>query len=283
VAAILLDGKALAQRVLQSLKERVSALNAHGVVPRLTVVRIGDDPASKVYIRAKIRACDQAGVIGDEVELPASTSENQVLELLAALNADSSVHGILVQLPLPKGFDSSLIAAKIDPGKDVDGFHACNLGRLVQGKVLFAPCTPAGVLRLLDEHGVILRGKHAVVVGRSEIVGKPMALLLIQRDATVTVCNSKTPDLARFTRDADVLVVATGRAGLVRGDMVKHGAAVIDVGINRLGDGRLAGDVDASTVSERAAYLTPVPGGVGPMTVAMLIENTVKAAESCIG
>ncbi|MPZ43582.1 MAG: bifunctional methylenetetrahydrofolate dehydrogenase/methenyltetrahydrofolate cyclohydrolase [Betaproteobacteria bacterium] len=276
--AILLDGKQLAQRVLADLAPRVEILKSRGIVPKLTVVRVGDDPASKVYIRAKIRACEQAGVLGDELELPASTLQGEVIDCLDRLNSDAQVHGILVQLPLPRAIDQHAIAAHIAPDKDVDGLNLCNLGRLVQGDAILPPCTPAGVLRLLDSYRVDLRGKHAVVVGRSEIVGKPMALLLIQRDATVSVCNSKTPDLASFARSADVLVVAVGRAGLVRADMVKAGAAVVDVGVNRLPDGKLAGDVDAA-VAGVAGYLTPVPGGVGPMTVAMLIENTVKAAE----
>ncbi|MGH8666819.1 MAG: bifunctional 5,10-methylenetetrahydrofolate dehydrogenase/5,10-methenyltetrahydrofolate cyclohydrolase [Burkholderiales bacterium] len=276
--AILLDGKQLAQRVLAKLAPRVEMLKSRGVAPKLTVVRVGDDPASKIYIRAKIRACEQAGVLGDELELPASTPQGEVIDCLDRLNSNAQVHGILVQLPLPRTIDQHAIAAHIAPDKDVDGLNLCNLGRLVQGDAILPPCTPAGVLRLLDAYRVELRGKHAVVVGRSEIVGKPMALLLIQRDATVSVCNSKTPDLGSFTRSADVVVVAVGRAGLLQADMVKAGAAVVDVGVNRLADRRLAGDVDAA-VAHTAGYLTPVPGGVGPMTVAMLIENTVKAAE----
>jgi methylenetetrahydrofolate dehydrogenase (NADP+)/methenyltetrahydrofolate cyclohydrolase len=282
VAAIVLDGKQLAQRVLADLAPRVRALEANGIAPKLTVVRVGDDPASKVYIRAKIRACAQAGVVGDELELPATTSQGALLECLDRLNADASVHGILVQLPLPRPLDAHAAAAHIAPAKDVDGLHALNLGRLVQGDAILPPCTPAGVLRLLDAYGIALRGKHAVVVGRSEIVGKPMALMLIHRDATVTVCNSKTPDLAQFTRSADILVVSVGRPGLVDAGMVKAGAAVVDVGVNRLPDGTLVGDVDAAAVAGRAGHLTPVPGGVGPMTVAMLIENTVKAAEGML-
>jgi methylenetetrahydrofolate dehydrogenase (NADP+) / methenyltetrahydrofolate cyclohydrolase len=278
VPAIFLDGKQLAQRVLGDLVSRVQALAAQGITPKLTVVRVGDDPASKIYIRAKIRACAQAGVLGDELELPASTPQGELIECLDRLNGDPQVHGVLVQLPLPRTMDAHAVATHIAPEKDVDGLHACNLGRLVQGDAILPPCTPAGVLRLLDAHRIELRGKHAVVVGRSEIVGKPMALLLIERDATVTVCNSKTRDLGGFTRSADVLVVAVGRAGLLRADMVKPGAAVVDVGVNRLPDGKLAGDVDPAA-AETAGYLTPVPGGVGPMTVAMLIENTVKAAE----
>jgi methylenetetrahydrofolate dehydrogenase (NADP+)/methenyltetrahydrofolate cyclohydrolase len=281
VPAILLDGKQLAQRVLADLVPRVQALRAAGVAPKLTVVRVGDDPASKIYIRAKIRACEQAGVQGDELELPAATPQREVIDCLDRLNADVRVHGILVQLPLPRAIDQHAIAAHIAPEKDVDGLNLCNLGRLVQGDAILTPCTPAGVLRLLDAYRIGLRGKHAVVIGRSEIVGKPMALLLIQRDATVTVCNSKTPDLGSFTRNADVVVVAVGRAGLLRAEMVKTGAAVVDVGINRLPDGKLAGDVDPAVI-DTAGYLTPVPGGVGPMTVAMLIENTVKAAEGVV-
>ncbi len=281
--AILLDGKQVAQRAIADLVPRVQALQARGIHPKLSVVRVGDDAASRIYIRAKIRACEQAGVLGDEIELPASTAQGAVLECLDRLNADCAVHGILVQLPLPRGMDQHAIAAHIAPAKDVDGLHVCNLGRLVQGDTILPPCTPAGVLRLLDAYSIALRGRHAVVVGRSEIVGKPMALLLIQRDATVTVCNSKTPDLGSFTRSADILVVAVGRAGLVRGSMVKPGSSVIDVGVNRLPDGKLAGDVVSAEAAQHAGYLTPVPGGVGPMTVAMLIENTVKAAERLTG
>jgi methylenetetrahydrofolate dehydrogenase (NADP+) / methenyltetrahydrofolate cyclohydrolase len=278
--AIVLDGKHLAQQLLGELAPRVKALAARGIVPKLTVVRVGEDAASKVYIRAKIRACQQAGITGDEIELPASTPQQQLLACLDRLNADAAVHGILVQLPLPRGLDAHAAAAHIDPAKDVDGLHVRNLGRLVQGDVYLPPCTPAGVLRLLDAYRIGIGGTHAVVIGRSEIVGKPMALLLLQRDATVSICHSRTPDLARFTRVADILVVAIGRAARITGDMVQAGAAVIDIGVNRLPDGRLAGDADAASVGQQAGYLTPVPGGVGPMTVAMLIENTVKAAES---
>jgi len=283
MAAVLLDGKALAARVLDVLKGRVSALTARGVQPKLMVVRVGDDPASKAYIRGKIRACKEVGIAGNEIELRAATTAAEVYAVLADLNEDKSVHGVLVQLPLPAHLDAHEVAARIHPDKDVDGLHPQNLGRLVQARASFVPCTPAGVLRILSEYQIPLAGRHAVVVGRSEIVGRPMALELIARDATVTVCNSKTPDLGRITRDADVLVVAVGRPGLIRGTMVKPGAAVIDVGINRTADGRLVGDVEAVSVGEQAGYLTPVPGGVGPMTVAMLMENTVKAAERAAG
>ncbi len=279
--AIILDGKAASQRVLEALVGRVAALKARGIAPRLIVVRVGDDPASKVYIRAKIRACEQAGIAGDELELPASVNEREVLDRLSALNADVSIHGILVQLPLPAGLDPHRITDHLDPEKDVDGLHALSLGRLMQGQGILRPCTPSGILRLLDEYGVGLRGKHAVVIGRSEIVGKPLALMLVERDATVTVCHSKTKDLGAVTRMADVVVVAAGRPHLLRADMVRNGAVVIDVGVNRLENGRLAGDVAYDEVAAVAGHITPVPGGVGPMTVAMLIENCVKAAERC--
>jgi len=282
-AAVLLDGKALAARVLDALRGRVAVLAVRGVQPKLMVVRVGDDPASKAYIRGKIRACKEVGIAGNEIELPAAATATEIYAVLADLNGDKSVHGVLVQLPLPAHLDAHEVAARIHPDKDVDGLHPQNLGRLVQARASFVPCTPAGVLRILSEYGIALAGRHAVVVGRSEIVGRPMALELIARDATVTVCNSKTPDLGRFTRDADVLVVAVGRPGLIHGTMVKPGAAVIDVGINRTADGRLVGDVEATSVGEQAGYLTPVPGGVGPMTVAMLMENTVKAAERTTG
>ncbi|MCC6531503.1 MAG: bifunctional methylenetetrahydrofolate dehydrogenase/methenyltetrahydrofolate cyclohydrolase FolD [Burkholderiales bacterium] len=277
--ATLLDGKLVAQRVVSGLRPRVEALKARGIQPRLAVVRVGDDPASQIYIRAKIRACEQAGVLGGELELAASAREADVLARLEELNADSAVHGVLVQLPMPKGIDPHRVAAHIDPDKDVDGLHAINLGRLLQGDARFRPCTPAGVLRLLDDYSIGLRGRHAVVVGRSEIVGKPMALLLLERDATVTVCHSKTADIAAVTRMAEVVVVAVGRPGMLKGDMIKPGAVVVDVGVNRLADGRLAGDAVWDDMCTRAGHVTPVPGGVGPMTVAMLIENTVQAAE----
>jgi methylenetetrahydrofolate dehydrogenase (NADP+) / methenyltetrahydrofolate cyclohydrolase len=279
MSATILDGKAVAQRVLQQLATRVDALKARGVAPRLAVVRVGDDPASKVYIRAKIRACEQIGVLGGEFELPGSATEADVLQRIAGLNADASVHGILVQLPLPAGIRPHRIADHIVPHKDVDGLHALNFGRLLQGEEGFRPCTPAGIVRLLDEYGIEPRGKHVVIVGRSEIVGKPIALLLLERDATVTVCHSRTPDLGAMTRLADIVVVAVGRPHLLKADMVRPGAIVIDVGVNRLPDGGLAGDADYAAIAPGAAYITPVPGGVGPMTVAMLIQNTVMAAE----
>ena len=279
--AIILDGKSVSQRVLQGLVPRVDALKARGIAPRLSVLRVGDDPASKVYIRAKIRACEQVGVSGDEMELPAKASEHEVLRRLDELNEDPRVHGVLVQLPLPAGLDPHLLAGHVSPDKDVDGLHAVNLGRLLQGQGVLRPCTPSGILRLLDEYGVALEGQHAVVVGRSEIVGKPMALMLIERNATVTVCHSRTRDLGAMTRLADLVVISAGRPHLLKADMVKRGAIVVDVGVNRLPDGRLTGDADFDDIAATASHITPVPGGVGPMTVAMLIQNCVAAAERC--
>ena len=284
MAARLLDGKVLGQRVLEALAPRIVRLGKACATVKLRVVRVGNDPASKVYVGAKLRACHSIGIDGSVVDLPADITPGALFEQIARLNRDSSVHGILVQLPLPHGLDPHMIAAQLEPTKDVDGFHAVNLGRLLQGRARFAPCTAAGVMRLLEDAGVELRGKNAVVIGRSEIAGKPIALLLIERDATVTVCHSKTRDLEAYTRNADVLVVAAGRPGLVHGAMVKEGAAVIDVGVNRTASGALVGDVDQASVAARAGWLTPVPGGVGPMTVAMLMENTVRAAElQCLG
>jgi len=279
MSATIIDGKAVAQRVLQQLATRVQALKERGVAPRLAVVRVGDDPASKVYIRAKIRACEQVGMLGGEFELPGDSTESDVLRQVGELNADPSVHGILVQLPLPAGVRPHRIADHIAPHKDVDGLNVQNSGRLLQGEAGFRPCTPAGIVRLLDEYGIDPKGKHVVVVGRSEIVGKPISLLLLERDATVTVCHSRTPDLGAMTRLADIVVVAVGRPHLLKSDMVRPGATVIDVGVNRLPGGGLVGDADFEAIAPTAAYITPVPGGVGPMTVAMLIQNTVEAAE----
>ena len=284
MTAHILDGKALGQRVQQALVPRIERLAQQGVKVKLRVVRVGDDPASKVYVGAKLRACHAIGIDGGVVELPADITLGTLFEQIDKLNGDRSVHGILVQLPLPKGLDPHMIAAQLEPTKDVDGFHAVNLGRLLQGRARFVPCTAAGVMRLLDDAGVELRGKNATVVGRSEVAGKPIAQLLIDRDATVTICHSKTLDLAAHTRGAEVLVVAAGRPGLISGSMVKAGAAVIDVGVNRTDTGALVGDVDQASVAQRAGFLTPVPGGVGPMTVAMLMENAVRAAElQCLG
>jgi len=281
--ATLIDGKTLAATLRASLKSSVAALAARGVQPGLAAVLVGADPASQVYVRNKIRACEETGVRSALRQFPESISESRLLDCIAELNSDRAVHGIVVQLPLPKAISADRALAAISPAKDVDGFHAANLGALVQGRPGFVPGTPSGVMRLIEHAAVPLAGRHAVVVGRSTIVGKPMALLLLQKDATVTICHSKTADLAAVTRQADVLVAAVGKAGMITGGMVKPGACVIDVGINRLADGKLAGDVDFAGVREVAGSITPVPGGVGPMTVAMLIANTVRAAELTIG
>jgi methylenetetrahydrofolate dehydrogenase (NADP+)/methenyltetrahydrofolate cyclohydrolase len=244
---------------------------------------VGDDPASQVYVRNKTRACEETGIRSEQHHLPADAPEKALQKRIRALNVDPAVHGILVQLPLPKQIDAERVLAAVSPAKDVDGFHAQNLGALVQGRPGFVPGTPAGILRLLEHARVPLAGSRAVIVGRSTIVGKPLALLLLQKDATVTICHSKTKDLAATTRQADILVVAVGRARLVTADMVKPGACVIDVGVNRLADNKIAGDVDFGAVKEVAGAITPVPGGVGPMTVAMLLVNTVLAAEMALG
>jgi methylenetetrahydrofolate dehydrogenase (NADP+)/methenyltetrahydrofolate cyclohydrolase len=258
----------------------VDRLAGAGRRPGLAVVIVGDDPASRVYVRNKIKACAEAGVESVHVELPAATAESDLLARVATLNADPRIHGILVQLPLPKHISGARVLQAIAPEKDADGFHPANVGLLVTGNARFVPCTPAGVMAMLDAEGVNPWGQEAVVVGQSNIVGKPVAHLLLQRGATVTICTSKTRDLAAHTRRADILVVAVGRPRLVHGDMIKPGATVIDVGINRLPDGKLAGDCDFDSMLGRAGRITPVPGGVGPMTIAMLIENTVRAAEA---
>ncbi len=281
--AKIIDGKSLAAELRNSLKTAIASLAARGVRPGLAAILVGNDPASRIYVRNKARACEETGVRSEVHEFPEQVSETALLDRVAQLNADPRVHGILVQLPLPRHLDPSLVLAAVSPMKDVDGFHAANLGALLQGRPGFVPGTPAGVMHLLEHAGVPLAGRHAVIVGRSAIVGKPLALLLLQKDATVTICHSKTRDLASVTRQADILVAAVGQAKLITAPMVKRGACVIDVGINRLPDGKLAGDVDFAAVREIAGSITPVPGGVGPMTVAMLIVNTVRAAELSIG
>jgi len=278
MAAQILDGKTLAAAMRADLKQRVAALVQRGVRPGLAVILAGDDPASRVYVRNKTLAAEQAGVVSSLIEFPASVTEAQLMARISALNADPAVHSILVQLPLPKHIDGARILEAIAPAKDVDGFHEANLGALLAGRPGVVPCTPAGVMRLIEHARVPLAGRRAVVIGRSNIVGKPLALLLLQKDATVTICHSKSGNLSDLTKHADILVGAVGRAKLVTADMVKPGACVIDVGINRLPDGKLAGDVDFASVKEVAGWITPVPGGVGPMTVAMLLENCVNAA-----
>jgi methylenetetrahydrofolate dehydrogenase (NADP+)/methenyltetrahydrofolate cyclohydrolase len=280
VIAKVIDGAALSRETRSRCSARVERLRrTRSITPGLAVVLVGNDPASRVYVRNKKRACVDAGFHAEQHELPESSSEAEVLARIRALNADPRIHGILVQLPLPSHISGDRVLRAIAPEKDVDGFHPCNVGLLETGNPRFCPCTPAGVMAMLDSEGIRPEGRHAVIVGRSNIVGKPLATLLLQRDATVSICHSKTPDLAALTRQADILAVAAGRPAVVTADMVKKDAVVIDVGINRLPGGGLVGDVDFDPVREKAAFLTPVPGGVGPMTVAMLISNTVAAAE----
>jgi len=278
MAARILDGKALAAAVRASVKETVARLAARRVRPGLAVILAGDNPASAVYVRNKARACEETGVRSEVHRYGADVTERALLDRIAALNADPGVHGILVQLPLPGRIDARRVLEAVAPAKDIDGFHFENLGALVAGQSKLVPCTPAGVMRLIEHAAVTLAGRHAVVIGRSSIVGKPLALLLLQKDATVTICHSKTMELQKLTREADVLVAAVGRPKLVTAAMVKPGACVIDVGINRLPDGTLAGDVDFDAVKNVAGWITPVPGGVGPMTIALLLENCVRAA-----
>jgi methylenetetrahydrofolate dehydrogenase (NADP+)/methenyltetrahydrofolate cyclohydrolase len=278
MAARILDGKSLAAQVRAGVQQKVAQLAQRGIRPGLAVILAGDDPASKVYVRNKVRACEETGVRSSLLEFPASVSENQLLDAVAGLNSDPAVHGILVQLPLPRYIDALRVLGAVSPAKDVDGFHDSNLGALLAGKPGLVPCTPAGVMRLLDHAQVPLAGRRAVVIGRSNIVGKPLALLLLQRDATVTICHSKTREIESIAREADILVAAIGRPKLVTAAMVKPGACVVDVGVNRLPDGTLAGDVDFQAAKNVAGWISPVPGGVGPMTIAMLLENCLYAA-----
>jgi methylenetetrahydrofolate dehydrogenase (NADP+)/methenyltetrahydrofolate cyclohydrolase len=279
MSAKIIDGLAAAKAIRQECKMRVEKLTEIGIKPGLAVMLIGNDAASAVYVKNKIRACDEVGVHSLQFKYPADIAEEAVLRQIEMLNHDPQVHGILVQLPLPRHFDLSRILLTISPEKDVDGFHLYNVGGLVVGNTVFPPCTPFGVLKLLQSENIKMEGQNVVVVGASNIVGKPMALMLMQQDATVCICHAKTRDLAQFTILADILVVAAGKPNLIVPQMVKTGAVVIDVGINRLTSGQLVGDVDFAGVSQKASYITPVPGGVGPMTVTMLIYNTVASAE----
>ncbi len=278
--SIIIDGTKIAQDIRRSVREETLAFTEKtGVVPGLAVVLAGDDPASKVYVGRKAKACAEAGFLSREYKLPADVGEAELLALIRDLNNDRQIHGILVQLPLPKHIATDKIIAAIDPNKDVDGFHPANVGRLVTGSPLFVPCTPRGIMELIARTGISLSGKDAVVIGRSNIVGKPMALLLLAQNATVTMCHSKTKDLPAVARRADVLIAAIGKPRMITADMVKEGAVVIDVGVNRLENGKLAGDVAFDEVAPKTSAITPVPGGVGPMTIAMLMQNTLDAAK----
>ena len=278
--AIILDGKALAAKFKREIKAEVGELNAKGIFPKLAVILVGDDPASQVYVRNKGLDCEEVGIISRTVILPADTGREQLASLIRSLNEDATVHGILVQLPLPDGLDGSEITQLISPEKDVDAFSYCNVGRIMTGDYSFVPCTPAGCMELIKLSGVSVEGKNCVVIGRSNIVGKPMAMLLMQANGTVTVCHSRTRDIAAITGKADVIVVAIGKQGFLTGDMIKEGAVVIDVGINRCADGKLRGDCDFESCAQKASYITPVPGGVGPMTRVMLLKNTLNAAKT---
>lgn len=278
MTARLIDGKAIAKQIRSEVKQTVEQWQKDGLTPGLAVVLVGDDPASATYVRNKEKACQEVGIRSVIHRLPASTSEEELLKLVRALNEQPDVHGILVQLPLPAHIRAETVLEKIDPAKDVDGFHPVNAGKLLVGKDGIFPCTPLGVIEMLKREDVSLAGKHAVVVGRSNIVGKPAALLLLKEHATVTVCHSRTPDLPSVTRQADILVCAVGKAEMIKGSMIKPGACVIDVGINRTADGKLVGDVAFEEAAEVAGWLTPVPGGVGPMTIAMLLKNTLTCA-----
>jgi len=281
--AKIIDGVAVAREMRRELKSRVADLREHGVVPGLAVIIVGDNPASRLYVRNKIRACDEVGIKSFRFEFPQTAGPDEVLALIEALNRRPDIHGILVQLPLPPQFAIAEVLRTISPDKDVDGFHLYNVGGLVVGDTVFPPCTPYGVVKLLEHENIPLEGRNVVVVGASNIVGKPMALMLMQKDATVCICHAKTRDLAQFTILADILVVAAGQPNLIVPQMVKTGAVVIDVGINRLPDGRLVGDADFKGLLPKVSHITPVPGGVGPMTVTMLLANTIGSAERSSG
>ena len=279
--AKLIDGKAVSAQVKEQVRIETAALmEKHGIQPGLAVVIVGSDPASRVYVNNKKKACEAVGFKSYEYALPEETTQEELLALVEKLNADPAVNGILVQLPVPKQIDDKAIINAISPAKDVDAFHPENVGRIMIGEYSFLPCTPAGAMELIDSTGVEVSGKNCVVIGRSNIVGKPMAMLLLHRNGTVTICHSRTKDLAAVTREADILVAAVGKPNFVTADMVKEGAVVIDVGINRLDNGKLCGDVDFAAVEPKAGWITPVPGGVGPMTIAMLMRNTLTAAKA---
>jgi methylenetetrahydrofolate dehydrogenase (NADP+)/methenyltetrahydrofolate cyclohydrolase len=283
MAGIVIDGKMISKEIKEKIRKEADALKLQGVVPGLAAVLVGENPASVIYVRNKRKACEESGIYSEGHSLPESTTQAALLDLVDRLNKDPKIHGILVQLPLPKHLSTDRVLNSLSPFKDVDGLHPYNVGKLMMGDPVFVPCTPAGVMAMLDYHRIPIEGKTAVVVGRSNLVGKPVAMLLMHRNATVTVCHSRTQDLAEVCRRADILVAAMGKAKFVTGEMVKEGAAVIDVGINRLEDGSLVGDVDYAAAAKRAGWITPVPGGVGPMTIALLLQNTLLSAKRTMG
>ncbi|MFP4899421.1 bifunctional methylenetetrahydrofolate dehydrogenase/methenyltetrahydrofolate cyclohydrolase FolD [Paraburkholderia sp. BR14261] len=283
MTATIIDGNALSRKLRAQVATRAAALTARGHQPGLAVVLVGDNPASEVYVRNKVKACEDNGLYSSYDRYPDSLSEADLLKRIDELNRDPKINGILVQLPLPKHIDSHKVIEAIAPEKDVDGFHVANAGALMTGQPLFRPCTPYGVMKMFEEYEIPLEGANAVVIGRSNIVGKPMALLLLEKGATVTICHSKTRDLAKHTRDADIVVAAVGKRNVLSADMVKPGATVIDVGMNRDDNGKLCGDVDFAGLTDVAGFITPVPGGVGPMTITMLLVNTIEAAERAAG
>ena len=277
--AVRIDGKAISAKVREEVAGEVAALKDQGIQPGLAVVIVGDDAASRIYVNNKKKACEAVGIYSEEYALPGDTTQEELLALIDELNRKPEINGILVQSPLPKGLDEAAVVEKIDPKKDVDAFHAYNVGKIMQGQYTFLPCTPAGVIELIRSTGVDICGKQCVVIGRSDIVGKPMAMLLLHENGTVTICHSRTENLGEICQGADILVSAVGKAHFVRGSMVKPGAVVIDVGMNRDENGKLCGDVEFSEAEPKAGFITPVPGGVGPMTIAMLMKNTVAAAK----
>ena len=279
MSAQIMDGKAVAKSIREGLKEEVDRLKKEDIYPGLAVVLVGDNPASMIYVKNKGEACRAAGIYSEEHRLPEDTKESELLELINRLNNDPRIHGILVQLPLPSHIDKDRVLKSISPEKDVDGFHEINMGRLLTGQEGLVPCTPLGIMKLLEYYHIPVEGRFAVVVGRSNIVGKPVAMMLLQRNATVTICHTRTRNMTETCRMADILIAAAGKPGMITGDMIKDGAVVIDVGINRSDMGKLIGDVDFESVSKKAGWITPVPGGVGPMTITMLLYNTVKAAK----
>ena len=277
--ATILDGKALSLKLKEQMKQRIAQLKQQGINPKLVVVLVGDNSASQVYVRNKHKSCGEVGIESEVITMPEQTTQQELLEVVERLNQDETVDGILVQLPLPKQIDEKTVLRSILPEKDVDGFHPVNVGLLSIGDECFAPATPSGIIAMFQEYGIDIAGKNCVVIGRSNIVGKPMAALLLKNNATVTICHSKTEDLASYTRRADVVIVATGRRHTLTAEMVKEGAVVVDVGMNRNEQGKLCGDVDYEEVKEKASFITPVPGGVGPMTITELLENTIQAAQ----